>query len=168
MKSGFRRRKPSDLIGLLSGRNVEIRTYEEETASGSFKKLEEETYEFIKLHQLQTLSKNHQICMFYFFQSSPLTEHTSFCILMRLALKVRLIFKLLSFEKIDGIFCVHLWKVDSKLMNQQLCEGKKAQKQKEVKIERIADQVEQEAEESELNLESQIVIILGFIIKNLF
>jgi hypothetical protein len=40
-KSGFRRRKPSDLIGLLSGRNVEIRTYEEETASGSFKKLEE-------------------------------------------------------------------------------------------------------------------------------
>ena len=87
---------------------------------------------------------------------------------MRLALKVRLIFKLLSFEKIDGIFCVHLWKVDSKLMNQQLCEGKKAQKQKEVKIDRIADQVEQEAEESELNLESQIVIILGFIIKNLF
>jgi hypothetical protein len=32
-------------------------------------------------------------------------------------------------------------------MNQQLCEGKKAQKQKEVKIELIADQVEQEAEE---------------------
>ena len=31
LKSGFRRSKPSDLIGLFSGRNVEIRTYEEET-----------------------------------------------------------------------------------------------------------------------------------------
>ncbi len=30
LKSGFRRSKPSDLIGLFSGRNVEIRTYEEE------------------------------------------------------------------------------------------------------------------------------------------
>lgn len=31
LKSGFRRSKPSNLIGLFSGRNVEIRTYEEET-----------------------------------------------------------------------------------------------------------------------------------------
>ena len=74
--SGFRRRKPSDLVSLLSGRNFETRTYEEEIARGSLKKLEEEIHEFIKRHQLQTLSNDHQICRFYFFQSSPLTEHT--------------------------------------------------------------------------------------------
>jgi hypothetical protein len=74
--SGFSRRKPSDLVSLLSGRNFETRTYEEKIARGSLKKLEEEIHESIKRHQLQTLSNDHQICRFYFFQSNPRTKHT--------------------------------------------------------------------------------------------
>ena len=45
--SEFHRGKLSDLVSLLSGRNFETRTYEEEIARDSFKKLEEGIYEFI-------------------------------------------------------------------------------------------------------------------------
>jgi hypothetical protein len=45
--SEFHRGKLSDLVSLLSGRNFETRTYEEEIARESFKKLEEGMYEFI-------------------------------------------------------------------------------------------------------------------------
>ncbi|MCO5382661.1 DUF262 domain-containing protein [Methanosarcina sp. Z-7115] len=45
--SGAHRGKLSDLVSLLSGRNFETRTYEEEIARDSFKKLEEGIYEFI-------------------------------------------------------------------------------------------------------------------------
>lgn len=45
--SEFHRGKLSDLVSLLSGRNFETRTYEEEIARGSFKKLEKGIYEFI-------------------------------------------------------------------------------------------------------------------------
>lgn len=45
--SEFHRGKLSDFVSLLSGRNFETRTYEEEIARESFKKLEEGIYEFI-------------------------------------------------------------------------------------------------------------------------
>lgn len=45
--SEFHRGKLSDLVSLISGRNFETRTYEEEIARESFKKLEEGIYEFI-------------------------------------------------------------------------------------------------------------------------
>jgi hypothetical protein len=45
--SGFHRGKLSDLVSLLSGRNFETRSYEEEIAHDSFKRLEEGIYDFI-------------------------------------------------------------------------------------------------------------------------
>jgi hypothetical protein len=45
--SKFHRGKLSDLVSLLSGRNFETRTYEEEIACDSFKRLEEGIYEYI-------------------------------------------------------------------------------------------------------------------------
>ncbi|MDA0525167.1 GmrSD restriction endonuclease domain-containing protein [Methanococcoides alaskense] len=51
--SEFERGRLSDLVGLLSGRNFETRTYEEEIAKQSFETLEQGIYKFMNEHSFQ-------------------------------------------------------------------------------------------------------------------
>ncbi|MBP1908329.1 GmrSD restriction endonuclease domain-containing protein [Methanolobus bombayensis] len=51
--SEFERGKLSDLVGLLSGRNFETRTYEEDIARNSFETLEQGIYKFMNEHSFK-------------------------------------------------------------------------------------------------------------------